>query len=690
MGFLFFTGEKSKFSSKVWHIAFNSWLFCAIIIVKGGSASILLRTKSYYMRKEMGIGIDDRQMRRFTVQNKTSFHQYVQNKLYDAIFRGVDAYVKENSDRLDLTSRRIYDIEEVYLEDIEIKHVNVEDKEGMRVDFFPIVNATVAFSGRGKYDVEEDSKDIYFRLHCTGDLSKHMEDFTIRSIEEFNSRRQMSHALSDGLVPYIKTERLEEYAERILEKYYPEALKGTNPVDANRLAHNMGLEVHRATLTEDGSIFGQIYFSRSKAEIIDSKTGIKKKGWVNPNTVIIDTNALYMRSIRGENITLSHECVHFALHRKAFLLEQLLDDKLTKIQCQVTGDMVGVPRDSETSWMEWQANAIAPLLIMPKKAFKKKAEEIIAELRAENDGAEIIDIIEEVIDRLASHFDVTRAAAKARLVDVGIDEARGAYIYIDGRYVKPHRTSERGLILKDKAFSVPSDYAGIAIMTDKRLNAAVLEGRYQYVDSHFVLNTPKYLQYDRNGHIELTRYARNHIEECCLVFDVDFEKTGSIWHEYRSFCVLNRDKESPYSLKYTFSGGLEHATPDRQKEYLDGVLADERRVFLEMPKTLPEALKYLKDWRKMTNAEIANRIGRSEKTVERIIKGDGKTSIETLVLICFGLHLPPLISMPLLELGNVKLSNSPRDLVLKQMLLVEYGSDMDTIFAHLAREKINL
>ena len=50
----------------------------------------------------------------------------------------------------------------------------------------------------------------------------------------------------------------------------------------------------------------------------------------------------------------------------------------------------------------------------------------------------IVDVMETVIDALATFFVVSRHAAKIRMVDVGYEEAIGVFTYIDGHYVKPH------------------------------------------------------------------------------------------------------------------------------------------------------------------------------------------------------------------------------------------------------------
>ena len=62
------------------------------------------------------------------------------------------------------------------------------------------------------------------------------------------------------------------------------------------------------------------------------------------------------------------------------------------------------------------------------------------------------------------------------------------------------------------------------------------------MDSHFVLNLPKSLTVDEYGHTILTDYARHHMEECCLVFDMTIKSGGK--KDYHSVCYLNKDKDS--------------------------------------------------------------------------------------------------------------------------------------------------
>jgi hypothetical protein len=59
------------------------------------------------------------------------------------------------------------------------------------------------------------------------------------------------------------------------------------------------------------------------------------------------------------------------------------------------------------------------------------------------------------------------------------------------------------------------------------------------VDNHFVYNAPLYVGYNEDGKLELTDYARAHMDECCLAFDMEI--TSKVESTYHTACFLNRE-----------------------------------------------------------------------------------------------------------------------------------------------------
>jgi pentatricopeptide repeat protein len=80
-----------------------------------------------------------------------------------------------------------------------------------------------------------------------------------------------------------------------------------------------------------------------------------------------------MRNTGTANNTIIHGCVHWDRHRKAFELLSLLEGTAKHISCEIVeGEYNGIaPSESALKWMEWQANQLAPRILMQKKTTVK-------------------------------------------------------------------------------------------------------------------------------------------------------------------------------------------------------------------------------------------------------------------------------------------------------------------------------
>lgn len=584
-----------------------------------------------------------------------SFEKFIQDNFYNEIYAGIETYFHKNRRSLDLSIPRFFKQWRETLSDIHIKYVNAEDKDpkGMKIDFYPIVVATFEIEGRTKYDVELDTKDIWFRLHCSGDLSNALSDFTIHNIEVLSSQFNRAAPVTDSLVPYIKSTSLEDHATRILSQFYPEALEEPQRVSGKVLAERMGLSVIDHGIEADASIFGQIYFYDAEPFLYDRETGFTKQKSILANTIIIDSLSPLSRS--NENITIAHECVHYALHRKVFEFARVCNYNLSKIQCGFANSFEVVDFAEESSWMEWHANFIAPRIIMPINQFKEKADFFIKKHLTEHQETEPIEVMESVIDSLAQFFDVPKSAAKTRLVDVGFYEAVGTYIYTDKKRIKPHKPSKANVITGKQTYSIGLTDLFCEILGNSDLKTSIDCGKYVYVDSHVVLNTPKYVDKSSSDTWQLTKYARHNMDECCLVFDVEVSAKYKIPDKYATYCVLNREADSPYEIQIKFHDGYENASDEKQTTYLRNMEKDAQSVYLSLPRDLGGTIETLKKWKKMTNDDIADEVMCNEKTIRRIINGDTKPTLENLLPICFALKLTPVFTYDILEKAGLGL-----------------------------------
>ena len=262
------------------------------------------------------------------------------------------------------------------------------------------------------------------------------------------------------------------------------------------------------------NIFGMTYFDDADVDVCDVLQKNIHQEHIEAGTILINPMIFFMRNVRSRNNTIVHECVHWDKHKKCFDLERLYNKEASRIRCQVVGGIKD-SSPSDTDWMEWQAKGIAPKILMPAKTVKIKADELLQN----HGGVDKADVesYEDVIDQLSEIFDVSRQAAKVRLVELGYSKAEGAYPFIDGRYV-PGYAFGREALGKDQTFTISYTDLFKAYCFDRKFRKLLDGGQFLFVDGHLIVNQKKYVTSDQNGHAALTEYALLHMDECCLIF----------------------------------------------------------------------------------------------------------------------------------------------------------------------------
>ena len=80
-------------------------------------------------------------------------------------------------------------------------------------------------------------------------------------------------------------------------------------------------------------------------------------------------------------------------------------------------------------------------------------------------GFEYPEMLEPIIDEVAVFYNVSRTAAKIRLIDAGFNEAAGTFNYVDGHYVRPH-SWKKDSIKPNQTFTIPEVDAAIQSFRD--------------------------------------------------------------------------------------------------------------------------------------------------------------------------------------------------------------------------------
>lgn len=598
-----------------------------------------------------------------------SFKEYVANRFDNELWEAVSDYLGQNCRSLDVSSRLVRTIDRAELSDIDVKCVYVVNLPGMKIAFDVILEAGFEISETDRHADRYDDKTQWFKISCSGDLADSLNDFTISSVETYDNRGKYCNPMSDSLVPIIRSDQLEEVARDFLERYYKEALSRPMFVDPVVLAERMGLSIQMKSASSDCSTFGQVFFTDCDTEYYDPSDSSFKQIHVNKGTIFVDPESFFLRNIGSVNNTIVHECVHWDKHRKAFELERLYNENATQIKCQVVGGIKDSKSTTATDWMEWQANALAPRIQMPYTQAKVKAAEFIRKYKKILRTDELVDVIQPVIDEMATFFCVSRLAAKIRMVDLGYEEAIGAFTYIDGHYVKPH-AFKRGTLKRNQTFSISERDAIVESTMNPALREKIESGRYIFADSHFCISHPKYIEYDENGAAGLTDYARRHIDECCLVFNLTIQKSSNSYgKQFYTECVLYRDATSDIVFEAHYNLSRENDTVDNRAKMLCAYTQELSSVLQSLPGSFSGALIALMKWKGKTVEALAEACSLDPKTIQRMRNNEEyETTIETIVAICIGLQLSPVVSEALINRSAYSLGTGPKYMAYRFLL----------------------
>lgn len=164
--------------------------------------------------------------------------------------------------------------------------------------------------------------------------------------------------------PILSRADIEQIAERILtiyiEAYVPQKHLFYQVVP-EALAEVLGLEVDYQILSLNGTILGVTAPDEQYVSVYDDKQECYY--YLDGNTILIDTRLCASpKTIGRKNYTLAHKIAHQVLY-KAFPDAYA---SAPRIMC----DYRRTPntRKKVTNWTEWQADALAAALLMPKDA----------------------------------------------------------------------------------------------------------------------------------------------------------------------------------------------------------------------------------------------------------------------------------------------------------------------------------
>jgi len=217
------------------------------------------------------------------------------------------------------------------------------------------------------------------------------------------------------LVPYIEKDEFDDIAKDILQDHCPEVFSQARPLPIDKLVAGLGLQVKYVHLSDDLAYLGQICFTPGLVDIYRPETDEYVQEEFDEGDILIDPQVAVQRNKASSDFTIVHECVHNCLHAPHYQLKLALGRSKMAVAHRCPTEYEKRKRSwTKEDRMEWQADAIAGAILMPRPTFiqqAKMARENFKQIFGDNHCL----LFEMLVEDMARVYRVSKAAASLRI-----------------------------------------------------------------------------------------------------------------------------------------------------------------------------------------------------------------------------------------------------------------------------------
>lgn len=442
--------------------------------------------------------------------------------------------------------------------------------------------------------------------------------------------------------------RLDDYATKYLSKYCPEALERPMPLPVEGILKKQNLTIKEVSLSRNLDVFGCCLMLDGEVEIYNRTNNTVKTETFTEGTILIDPESEALHGEGAKRNTLIHEALHWEKDKKYFeilaLKNTAMSEKLYPIMCRQSGmfyePSVGKKtKENQVRWLEWQANRLAPRVLMPALTFKQKALEIIASHQSTGHYLSCDILIEE----LSSFFIVSRASVKYRLIEVGLIDQISKFEDYDAVFSDINNTKEFAAITPVDAYDLLS--------SNSSLKEWVNGDRFVFADGYFVIAKRDYVTLKPDG-LHLTEKAKRNLARCVInIHELKYSAYPNIQKDFVGFAVLYKvegiDKRL-YVYHPQFQPKLDYDEDEVYDAACEKILSYNDDEEIQLAKMLGDPTASLCQclWYLMQNRKWRYPSTFSEKTglhqnYHGEIKNNKKNNMDrdTLMAVCVGLKL---------------------------------------------------
>ncbi len=447
-------------------------------------------------------------------------------------------------------------------------------------------------------------------IDCFFSTSDNFSQVHIRCTTPSWPNRAEEAVLPDTLVPHIPKDQMETVAKSILKELYPTALRNAIPVSAMSIALRLGLRVEYACVDQRDETLGMIFFEDSTIAVYDTIEEMSRILNVKRGTILINRRPDGKIDSRVTNNTILHECIHWILHKPAYLLHKANDPRLNAFACRRSSSVQRNETWTAYDWMEWQANSLAPRLLMPEWSTRMQVDQMLRRMETVPPKLRM----DRIVEKLSTYYEVSRSLARIRLIELGYKDAELGYtspVHYEIEFQDAVREYSQNEAIR------------------KTLNS----GAYAYVDQRFCVRDKRYIERAEDGVLHLTDYAKAHEAECCLAFDY---RRHAGWIPGG---MLRDRKQIPQFVESAF-------TPHQFTQTVQGVTS----ALKNLPLTFGETLAAHMQRKSMTQEQLAEYSLTAIRTIRSYCSTETPSiGLPRVVAVCIGLKLHPLFCFDLVR-----------------------------------------
>lgn len=601
---------------------------------------------------------------------------YIQVNYKEMLEKEVLKLVDKSYDGLGFHSINVLSLSNYEVQNLEVKTICCHDDIGPRVKIDISVSADIVELALGLKRIEANRKTRWFTVIIQANFMDGLQDIQVLSTKEFfNGRFEKENALDQFLVPYIYSVDLEDQADDFTLFYCSDAIYEGYKLPVYDILRELGVDYYIADLPDN--FFGRMYFKASSANVYQKHPYLGEykieNHTINPGTMLISRQRYFLGNDGTQRLTIAHEIIHWYLHQKYFKLLLLLDNETDMMSCEVEPNHYDeeMSMSQKAHWFaEWQANALAIRIAMPQELVVRAFHEARA---AAHQYHYTGDFVEDILRRVAELFDVPIYATKQRARQLGFDDADGAFVYVDGKHYDSFWFTE-GILDQYQTFVI--DKAGYNNLYLNNIEFAdyIKAGKFVYLGHVVCINDPKYVRAEfGNGTVTLvlTDYAREHADECCLVFSC--KSTSYLKDEYEFYgqAYLSKEVNADYYVEHTYDKDFNYKCVQTANSIAEAAAKyntacdAKKQVEIEMLQNncndFANSLIYHMDRKNITVDDLVERSGLSDTTIKNYRAGKANPPIENVMAVCIGLNLPKAYSLNLLSKASYTLNDSSRD-----------------------------